>query len=113
MADRYHRRGIWYREIRSAELCYVAPGFYEEGVIIQPTICIPDEALPALITVLDELGYIKPRLDERLRAEDLKITHRVLDLLDRVTTDLGLAVQEALTPLPDIVEEVPDDLARR
>jgi len=32
---------------------------------------------------LDEAGWIKPRLDERLRAEDLKITHRLLDILEK------------------------------
>lgn len=36
----------------------------------------------SLIKALDEAGWIKPRLDERLRCEDLKITHRLLDLLD-------------------------------
>ena len=36
-----------------------------------------------LIKALDEQGWIKPRLDERLRQEDLKITHRLLDLLER------------------------------
>ena len=36
-----------------------------------------------LIRKLDEAGWIKPRLDERLRSEDLKITHRVIDLLDK------------------------------
>ena len=36
-----------------------------------------------LITSLDEAGWITPRLDERLRTEDLKITHRLIDLLEK------------------------------
>jgi len=78
-----HRHGIWYSDIRFDALCYVPPGFYEETVYPEPTIMIPHEAIAGLITVLDELGLIKPRLDERLRQEDLRITHRVLDLLEK------------------------------
>jgi len=77
-----HRRGIWYRDIALDALCFSLPGFYDELEYPQPVVIVPGDAIPALITVLDELGYIKPRLDERLRDEDLKITHRVLDLLE-------------------------------
>lgn len=35
-----------------------------------------------LVEFLESNGYLKPRLDERLRTEDLKITHRLLDILE-------------------------------
>lgn len=38
-----------------------------------------------LIDALDKAGWIKPRLDERLRTEDLKITHRLLDIIIGLT----------------------------
>lgn len=78
-----HRRGIWYQDVRMDALCFSPPGFYDEAEYPQPVVIIPGDSIPALLTVLDELGYIKPRLDERLRVEDLKITHRLLDLLDK------------------------------
>lgn len=51
----------------------------------QPEIILEVRAkdIEMLIKKLDEAGWIKPRLDERLRSEDLKITHRILDLLDK------------------------------
>lgn len=78
-----HRPGIWYRDVTRAALCYFSPGFYEENELPEPALVVPDSSLPALVEALDELGIIRPRLDERLRAEDLRITHRVLDLLGK------------------------------
>lgn len=59
-------------------------GEYEPGVMAEDTDIIAEITEPniqLLIKALDEAGWIKPRLDERLRTEDLKITHRLLDLL--------------------------------
>jgi len=78
-----HRRGIWYQDVRMDALCFSPPGFYDEAEYPQPVVILPGDAIPELINKLDELGYIKPRLDTRLREEDLKITHRVLDLLEQ------------------------------
>ena len=66
--------------------CYLKPGYYEPGVMHQPEDFlhqITAQEIESLIRKLDEAGWIKPRLDERLRREDLKITHRVIDLLDK------------------------------
>ena len=104
----YYRRAVWFRDFASASLCYIPAGVYEPGVAAEPTIAIPDDALRSLVEALDELGLIKPRLDERLRAEDLKITHRLLDIIERAVEDEGLALVQALEPLPDIIEEVDD-----
>ncbi len=77
--------GRWFQDCTTDFWCYLKPGYYEAGLI-------PDQdnflhrlnsyEVESLIRKLDEAGWIKPRLDERLRTEDLKITHRLLDLLD-------------------------------
>ncbi len=60
----------------------------------QPEIILEVQSryIEQLIRKLDEQGWIKPRLDERLRTEDLKITHRLLDLLEGRRLDKGKEV---------------------
>ncbi len=85
MNKRYHNGG-WFFNQQVGDWCYVAPGWYEESMQL------PDEAIlhridgnlvALLVAKLDEEGKINPRLDERLRVEDLKITHRLIDLLEK------------------------------
>ena len=78
--------GCWFFDRSLDSWCYLKPGYYEPGLI--PTAEdflheISSQEVEALIRELDTQGWIKPRLDERLRSEDLKITHRLLDLLDK------------------------------
>ena len=75
--------GGWYRDPSMRAFQYVAPGELEEGTMPEPTMTITDREILLLIPVLEEHGFFKPRLDERLRVEDLKITHRLLDLLEK------------------------------
>ena len=74
--------GGWFHDPSLRAVMYVAPGAYEDNV--EPPIAKSLTVVEAtqLIPVLEEMGLITPRLDERLRVEDLKITHRLLDLLD-------------------------------
>ena len=60
---------------------YDTSKFYDEAP--EGSFEIPYDIIPSLITFLDENGFIKPRLDTRLREEDLKITHRLFDLLEK------------------------------
>lgn len=59
----------------------VKAGDYPEFAVAEfdKELCFTE--LPSLIEALEAGGYLRPRLDERLRTEDLKITHRLLDLL--------------------------------
>ncbi len=76
--------GRWTTLPESGDIVYFRPGEYEEGELRTPDVVIPRTAVSKLVAYLDEAGYIKPRLDERLRAEDLKITHRLLDTVQRL-----------------------------
>jgi hypothetical protein len=62
------------------------PGFYPEGAVAEVELRIDSEDIRKLIQALDEAGWIVPRLDVRLREEDLKITPRLIDLLGRSRT---------------------------
>lgn len=82
MSQRWTEGG-WYRDYSMRGFNYVAPGFYEEGVLPAISRFLTDREAQALIPALEEHGFLKPRLDERLRVEDLKITHRLIDLLEK------------------------------
>jgi len=85
MEERWHD-GHWFHDMSLDSWCYLKPGYYEVGAMKSPDDFLhqitPSEVY-SLIRKLDEEGWIKPRLDERLRTEDLKITHRLLDLLEK------------------------------
>jgi hypothetical protein len=85
MGERYFD-GHWYFDMAYDAWRFVKAGYYEEAAFP------PDEAFEhtirqqeifMLIDALDKAGWIKPRLDERLRNEDLKITHRLLDIIEK------------------------------
>ncbi len=78
--------GIWIPALGNSGMSYYPPGFYEESDRREPELTISAEKLYLLTAALDEHGFLKPRLDERLRTEDLKITHRLMDLLDKVVS---------------------------
>lgn len=83
--SKFYHPGRWYYDPAVRGLRHSKPGYYEECEIIadydkQLTY---EEIHHGLIEALEEGGFLKPRLDERLRTEDLKITHRLMDLLDK------------------------------
>ncbi len=84
MANKVFLKAEWYRD-ESHDCLWLRPhGCYEVGEEFDKTgwTAITREDLYILIDFLDSNGYLKPRLDERLRAEDLKITHRLLDIIE-------------------------------
>ena len=83
MADLHYREGHWGLNYIHRQWEYYPPGMFEPAVAQDPTIVLESGVVHQFIAVLDEAGWIVPRLDERLRAEDLKITHRLLDLLEQ------------------------------
>ena len=88
MEKRYSDGRWFFNKARNA-WCYLKPGYYEPGVASISTdfsYQIEAREVEELIRRLDEEGWIKPRLDERLRTEDLKITHRLLDIIDKTIT---------------------------
>ncbi len=77
-----YRQARWYFDPRGDWILTKA-GDYEEGAAADVDLRLRMEDTHMLIAALDEQGWIKPRLDERLREEDLKITHRLIDLLEK------------------------------
>ena len=73
----------WYCDLTKDCWCLTKAGAYEAGERCDVELEIHREDIQKLIVALDEQGWIKPRLDERLRAEDLKITHRLLDIIQQ------------------------------
>jgi hypothetical protein len=72
---------IWFYDHSTASLCRTKPFDRSSCIAPEIDIHITREQISDLVQALEENGFLKPRLDERLRTEDLKITHRVLDLL--------------------------------
>lgn len=81
--DKVMDYGTWYFRNSMNSWCKTKAGYREINSEPEIDITIIDRDIDSLIKALDEAGWIKSRLDERLRAEDLKITHRLFDLLDK------------------------------
>ena len=82
MADKIWIDSHWYFDYASDSWTLTGPGAYL--IAEKPDILVElrGHQVESLIVALDKEGWIKPRLDERLRVEDLKITHRLLDIID-------------------------------
>jgi len=76
--------GRWYSDPSRNGFNHVVAGNYEDGEEVQHDYFLPATEVSQLVGELEAAGYIKPRLDERLRVEDLKITHRLLDVIQTV-----------------------------
>lgn len=75
------RESRWFYDPSYGALRRTVAGEYEPDVSPPTDLEIPFREIPSLVQALEENGLLKPRLDERLRTEDLKITHRLMDLL--------------------------------
>ena len=73
----------WYFNPAKRRWCLSKTGEYDVGEMPETELEIDAEDIRKLITALDEEGWIKPRLDERLRSEDLKIINRLLDIIEK------------------------------
>ena len=84
--DKVYSPAIWYLDVSHRSWNLLKAGMYTPGLMSDPedtVVSIQETDVFLLIKALDEAGWIKPRLDERLRTEDLKIIHRLLDLLGK------------------------------
>ncbi len=81
--DKVFDRGNWFFDPSCRAWCLTRAGYREPNMIADIALSIEDRDVESFITALDEAGWIKPRLDTRLREDDLKITHRLLDLLEK------------------------------
>ncbi len=84
--DKTYIKGQWFRDVSRRGYYYQPSGYYEIEVFIDDRsdwLFVDEDQARDFVPVLEKDGLIKPRLDERLRVEDLKITHRLLDLLEK------------------------------
>lgn len=77
--------GEWQYDPAFRGFVYYEAGEYEVGVSMEPKYVLSRKVVRQLVPLMEEHQIIVPRLDERLRVEDLKITHRLLDILERRT----------------------------
>lgn len=82
MADMVIDKGEWYFDASRRAWCLTKAGPRYTGGVPEIVMELNQEEVRKLVSALDEAGWIKPRLDERLRVEDLKITHRLLDIIE-------------------------------
>lgn len=85
MTERYFP-GRWFVDHATREILYLSPHYRSEGQAYdrtKVTIVIPLELQNNLIEFLDGEGFIKPKMTNESRVEDLKVTHRLLDILDK------------------------------
>ena len=64
--------GGWWRDPSIRGFQYFPPGVYEELEQQVPTKHISDMEVRQLIPLLEDSGLLVPRLDERLRGEDIE-----------------------------------------
>jgi len=83
MADKLWRDSHWYFDYSKGAWVLTGAGAYLIAEAPEVIVELSSNYVQLLIKQLDDEGWIKPRLDERLRNEDLKITHRLLDLLNK------------------------------
>jgi len=86
MENKVYVQAHWFMDVSKRSFCFIPAGYYEIGRQAESIKEITDVEVISLIPELEKAGFIKPRLDERLRVEDLKITHRIIDLLDKAIT---------------------------
>jgi len=78
--------GLWTYNHGTGTIVHLKPGEYEEPYQLTAEDCdiiIPHMAIQSLISFLDEQGYIKPKMDNQSRGEDVKIINRLLDLCEK------------------------------
>jgi len=84
MEEKIFRDSRWFYDMSKNAWCLTKAGYCSIGDFVDIKTEIEGSEVRSFIVALDEEGWIKPRLDERLRAEDLKITHRALDIISEL-----------------------------
>jgi hypothetical protein len=78
--------GLWTYNHGTGAIVHLKPGEYDEQQDMTKEdydIIIPHRDILPLISFLDEHGYIKPKMDNQSRGEDVKIINRLLDLCEK------------------------------
>lgn len=82
MNEKVYIESRWAYNPMSGYFEYFNEGHYNPGVHRDPDLTLPRHAAFKLIDYMSKSGHISPTLDEKVRKEDLKITHRLLDIME-------------------------------
>lgn len=82
MAKR-HFEGGWVRDPSFRGFAYYPAGFYEEAQHPAPELVLTDQMIRQLVPVIELEGFIRPFIDRQSREDDLKIVHRLLDIVEK------------------------------
>jgi len=77
------RDGKWFCDVGIWR--YIPAGTYNPAVRIendQIVHSLEPREVDQLVDALQEAHWIKPKIDERVREEDIKIIHRLLDIIE-------------------------------
>lgn len=86
MTEKRLRLSRWYWESRTNRLIKTKIGYYDEGAIadIELALDIDDANIPSLVQALEDAGLLIPRIDYRVRTNDVKTINRLIDVLRQV-----------------------------
>lgn len=76
----------WIVDYPTAQIRHFQGGYLTPGEVIPASmydVIIPSYYIPELVQFLTDKGYVKPTMTNGSREEDLKIVHRLLDLMEK------------------------------
>jgi len=86
MTDKAYTEGGWRFDWTTGSYVYIKPGEYDIGGSLpsDAIICkINNRLIPELLEVLDKEGQLPRRYKNEDREPDLKVVHRLLDILEK------------------------------
>lgn len=82
MSNKVYTESHWYYDWARNGFSFVQTGFYSENEPIEPIKFISMREARLLAKVLDEAGIIKPRMDDKVRREDVHMMNRLIDIIE-------------------------------
>ncbi len=76
------KESFWYVDYSRRALCRTRAGEYTEGSIIEVEMEVDFFHLPGLVEAARDNGLIPIQMSPEGRGEDLKIVHRLLDIME-------------------------------
>lgn len=82
---KYYKNAAWYYEISTQDFVFFPGGYLEPGIINEDKdlLRIDSHLADMLITFMDKEGLLPIKISQESRTEDLKIVHRLIDLMDK------------------------------
>ena len=86
MTEKRLRLSRWYWDPQTNRLIKTKIDYYDEGTMadIELALDIEDANIPSLVQALEDAGLLIPRIDYRVRTDDVKTINRLIDVLRQV-----------------------------